>query len=165
MIQRLREELLLIVVLVGVMGIALFMSTGYPFNARLMPQVVSIAVIFLLIVEAVLTIRRFRASHSVDDTKVSDEHVGKAGIEPIWGAKLHRTAPYLAWLAALYLGIYLFGLIASAAIFTVAFCRLVGKMRWLATLIGTTLLMAALFGLAEAFNMRWPVGYFFDPFR
>lgn len=162
MIQRLREELLLIVVLVGVMVMALFMAAGYPFNARLMPQVVSAAVIFLLIVEGVLTIRRFRASHSVDDTKVSGEHVGT---EPIWGAKFRRTAPYLAWLAALYLGIYLIGLIASAAIFTVAFCRLVGKMRWFATLIGTVLLMAALFGLAEAFNMHWPVGYLFDPFR
>ena len=161
MTQRLREELLFIAVLAGVMGVALYVAAGYPFNARLMPQVVSIAVLVLLSVECVLTVRRSRASHD----SVAPAADGKAEHEPLWGAKFRRTAPYLAWLLGLYLGIYLIGLMASAAIFTVAFCRLVGKMSWLSTLIGVALLIAALFGLSEAFNMRWPVGYFFDPFR
>ncbi|MCE9680912.1 tripartite tricarboxylate transporter TctB family protein [Halomonas alkalisoli] len=161
MTQRLREELLFIAVLAGVMGVALYMAAGYPFNARLMPQVVAIATLVLLSVECVLTVRRARASRA-NATSAAD---GKSDQEPLWGAKFRRTAPYLAWLAALYLGIYLIGLMASAALFCLAFCRLVGKMSWPATLIGTVLLMAALFGLTEAFNMRWPVGYFFDPFR
>ncbi|PAU76670.1 hypothetical protein [Halomonas salipaludis] len=161
MTQRLREELLFIAVLAGAMGVALYVAAGYPFNARLMPQVVSVAVLVLLGVECVLTVRRSRASRDNAVPAVD----GKAQHEPLWGAKFRRTAPYLGWLAGLYLGIYLIGLMASAAIFTVAFCRLVGKMSWLSTLIGVALLMAALFGLSEAFNMRWPVGYFFDPFR
>ncbi|SDL02838.1 hypothetical protein SAMN05192555_102216 [Franzmannia pantelleriensis] len=165
MSQRLREELLFMAVLAGLMGAALYMATGYPFTARLMPQVVAIAVLALLSVESVLTVRRYRAARRSGDPASDGEHVGDTGNEPVWGAKFRRTAPYLGWLAALYLGIYLIGLTASAAIFTVAFCRLVGKMSWLAALLGTGLLMAALFGLSEAFNMRWPVGYFFDPFR
>ncbi|MBD3898104.1 hypothetical protein IEI94_19815 [Halomonas sp. ML-15] len=165
MSQRLREELLFMAVIVGLMIAALYMSAGYPFNARLMPQVVAIAVLVLLSVEGVLTVRRSRASRASGDAEAGGEHIGDTGNEPVWGAKFRRSAPYMAWLAALYLGIYLIGLMASAAIFTAAFCRLVGKMSWLATLIGTALLMAALFGLTEAFNMRWPVGYFFDPFR
>lgn len=165
MSQRLREEMLFIGVLAGVMVVALYVAAGYPFNARLMPQVVAIAVLALLSVEGVLTLRRFRAARSSGAETSEGEHVGDTGNEPLWGAKLRRTAPYLAWLAALYVGIYLIGLMASAALFTAAFCRLVGKMGWLATLIGVALLMAALFGLTEAFNMRWPVGYFFDPFR
>ncbi|MDR5904325.1 hypothetical protein [Franzmannia qiaohouensis] len=165
MTRRLREELLLIAVLAGVMVVALHMAAGYPFNARLMPQVVAIAMLVLLSVEGVLTVRRARAYRAKEASPAGGEHIGDTGYEPLWGAKFRRTAPYLAWLAALYLGIYLIGLMASAAIFTVAFCRLVGKMSWLATLIGVALLMAALFGLSEAFNMRWPVGYFFDPFR
>ncbi|APX92457.1 hypothetical protein BWR19_05605 [Halomonas sp. 1513] len=165
MSQRLREEMLFISILAGVMVVALYMAAGYPFNARLMPQVVAIAVLALLSVEAVLTVRRFRGAQASDTAAPEGQHVGDTGNEPLWGAKFRRTAPYLAWLAALYVGIYLIGLMASAALFTVAFCRLVGKMSWLASLIGVALLMAALFGLTEAFNMRWPVGYFFDPFR
>lgn len=165
MSQRLREEMLFISIMAGVMIVALYMAAGYPFNARLMPQVVAIAVLGLLGVEGVLTVRRFRAARGTGAAASQGEHVGDTGNEPLWGAKFRRTAPYLAWLVALYVGIYLIGLMASAALFTAAFCRMVGKMGWLATLIGTALLMAALFGLTEAFNMRWPVGYFFDPFR
>ncbi|QJQ96906.1 MULTISPECIES: hypothetical protein [Halomonadaceae] len=154
MTTRLWEELLFIVLLAGVITAALIISADYPFTARLMPQVVAIATLGLIAIEAVLTFRRLRRANDSAEA-----------LEPVYGAKFRRTMPYFLWLGGLYAGIALIGLMASVALFTFAFCRFVGKMSWLATLIGALVLIAMLFGLSDAFNLRWPVGYLFDPFR
>lgn len=161
MTQRLREELLFIVILAIAMLVALFVSAGYPLNVRLMPQVVATVILILLAFECLLTVRRGRATKA----NVALDADGARDNEPVWGSKFRRTAPYMGWLLVLYLGIHFVGFLAATAIFTIAFCRFVGKMSWRSTLIGTVLLLVALIGLSEAFNMSWPVGYFFNPFR
>jgi len=155
MSMRLKEELLLIIIMLLVVVSALYVSAGYPFTARLMPQVVAGAIIFLLIVESILTVRRAHQAESE----------GRFLGDPVTGAKFKRTAPYLAWLGGLYVGIFLIGLLPAAGLFTLAFCLWVGKMRWWLALLGTLILLGLMYALGEAFNMRWPVGYFFDPFR
>lgn len=150
MTQRLKEELLFILFIAVVMVAALVLAADYPFIARLMPQVVAVSALVLLVIELVNTWRRRKAAR---------EQV------PVWGAKLVRTAPYFAWLFALYAGIALIGMLLAAALFTFVFSWKVGGMRWWVAALGTTLLIAALLGFGEAFNLRWPEGYFFDPYR
>lgn len=153
MSRRLVEELLFMTVIAVVLVWMLATAMTYPFTARLMPQVVAIAALILLAVEFVLTMRRSQ--------RQTPEERG----EPLVGDKLRRTAPYLVWIMALYVATALVGLVVSAAVFTVAFSRFVGKMRWWSSLLGTAILVGFLLGMAAAFNLDWPVGYFFDPFR
>lgn len=153
MSRRLVEELVFMAIFAAVLVWMLITAMEYPFTARLMPQVVAIAALVLLGAEFIQTIRRSRRRDPAEWG------------EPLVGDKLRRTAPYLLWIAVLYVAIALVGLVISAAVFTAAFCYFVGGMRWWSALFGTAILVAFLFGMAEAFNLDWPVGYFFDPFR
>ncbi|MEX1058690.1 MAG: hypothetical protein WED11_13235 [Natronospirillum sp.] len=155
MSTRLKEELLFILALLLVVATSLFVSADYPFTARLMPQVVAVTILILLMVEGILTLRRARRAESA----------GKPLGESVWGAKFKRTFPYLAWLGGLYIGVFLIGLLPAAGLFTFAFSFWVGKLRWWAALLGTFVLLVLMYVMGDAFNMRWPVGYFFDPFR
>ncbi|GAA0587753.1 hypothetical protein ACFQH5_19125 [Halomonas salifodinae] len=150
MTQRLREELLFILVIAAAMVTALALSAEFPFIARLMPQVVAISALILLAVELINTWRRRSAT--------------MAG-GPVWGSKLRRTAPYFAWLAALYTGIALVGMLSAALLFTFLFAWRVGGMRWWVAALGAAALIVALMGFGEAFNLRWPEGFFLDPYR
>jgi len=150
MTQRLREESLFILLVAAVMVAALVLSVDYPLIARLMPQVVAVSALVLLAIELANTWRRRGA---------------EAQGVPVWGSKLRRTAPYFAWLAALYGGIALAGMLPAVFLFTFAFCWRVGGMRWWVAALATVVLIAALTGFGEAFNLRWPEGYLFDPYR
>lgn len=152
---RLIEELALQIICAFMLLWMFIAAKEFPFNARLMPQLAASLGLIMLAIEFFLTLRRDR--HTTAEAALEKE--------PIYGEKMRRTAPFLMWIALLYLGISLIGFLFSVAVFTLLFSRLVGKISWLASFIGTLLLLAGLYVMANAFNLDWPVGYFFDPFR
>lgn len=145
MTRRLTEEIIFIVVIAAFALIALIKSFEFPFMARLMPQVVTSTILFLLIVELLLLIR------TAMNRKINGE--------PVIGQKLKKTFPYMLWMMALYLGIAVVGFLPAAIIFNFLFCYLIGRMRWWVAILATLILASALFGFGEAFNLRWPEGY------
>ncbi|MFN3880018.1 MAG: hypothetical protein ACK4L8_01130 [Nitrincola lacisaponensis] len=146
MTRRLAEEIIFILLIALISLVALIQSFEFPFMARLMPQVVTAAIIVLLVIELMVLIR------AAMNKKMKGE--------PVIGAKLMKALPYMMWMMSLYIGIAIIGFLPAAIVFNFLFCLLVGKMRWWVAMLATLILASALFGFGEAFNLRWPEGYF-----
>jgi asparagine N-glycosylation enzyme membrane subunit Stt3 len=130
-------------------------AVSFPPRARIFPQTVAFAALALALIEIARTLiarRRGRA-----EAMPTAEQKGESK-RPTLHEQVVAGAPYVLWIAAYYVGIYLVGFLVASGMFVFLFLNRVGRVRWLAALGATAPLLAAMLAIGAAMNLSWPTG-------
>jgi TctA family transporter len=142
---------------------ALATSTEWAFAARLMPQTVSVVGLIVVICAGVGVYLKQRAGEVV--IKPRKGHQADP-LEAMPDRALYaRMGVMAAWVASVYVGTLLIGLLPTLLVFMIGYMRLEGRQPWLRTLIIGIVIWIAMFILFDnLLNMPWPQSYLGDAF-
>ncbi|MBI4489723.1 MAG: tripartite tricarboxylate transporter TctB family protein [Deltaproteobacteria bacterium] len=138
-------------------GYALYVSMHWPFRTALFPRVIGIPLLLLAFVEMILSllgIEKEREGHAVDFELATD-------VDPVIARK--RTLAILGWTIGFLALIVAIGFPIAVPLFVFLYLKLVGKERWVLTLILTVvswLFMEGLFN--RLLHIPFPEGWIFS---
>jgi hypothetical protein len=122
----------------------------FPDRARIFPQLIAVLALVLCAIELIRQIVRGRAG--VGATAEVAER------SRTWASQFRLGIPYLTWIGALYLAMYLFGFVAASFVFVALFLRRVASLSWVRSVTSSALLVTLLLVLGRFLHMVWPVG-------
>lgn len=151
-------DLALTLVLMTVLAFALWQTPSWPEDAKRFPLVIGTGTMALL---ALQLVNRLRNLHDEDhggrlafDMPSDIEHVGTV--------VARRSVKEFSWLVALLVGVWLFGLAIVMPVFTLAYLRIVGHVKWRYTLLTTAGFALVEWGLFDQLaNLYWYRGLLF----
>lgn len=154
---RHRDQLLFLVLVAALFGWVAIHAQGFHRTARIFPQVVAIAMLVLALIELV--------SYGLGAWREARHGVGPKGpVEEdgpsLWDG-MRQVGPYIVWILAYFLGIYLVGFVVASGVFVALSLMTMGRMRWYAAIGSTAVLIAGLLVLANALTLQWPAGIWF----
>jgi hypothetical protein len=146
-----REEVVCLSIVMLLLAGAALNAQTFPDRARVFPQLIAALALVLCGIELLRQVVRGRAGAvSVD---------GEAAERPrTWAAQLRLGIPYLLWIGALYLGMFLVGYLAASFVFVALFLRRVASLSWARSLVSSALLVTVLLTLGRFLHMVWPEG-------
>jgi hypothetical protein len=149
------ERFVFLVLVALVFAWAGWQAASFPPRARIFPQTVAWAALLLALIEISKSmIVRMRRGAGKTIAQGETEDTGRAALRE----QLVAGAPYLLWIVAYYVGIYLLGFFVASGVFVLLFLNRVGQVRWPVAVVATAPLLAALFLLGSAMNLSWPGG-------
>jgi FtsH-binding integral membrane protein len=128
---------------------ALVGSLGMPRGARLMPMAISV---LGLIFCAIGMVRFLRAPQAPAEEEAGGNMGEGTDVTPAAAAR------YGAWMAGYVVGLWLFGLIVSTAVFTALFLRVERRSPVLSIIFVTGITLGTAMLLGWLLNIRWPAG-------
>ena len=123
---------------------AAWTAQSFPPRARIFPQVVAVGGFLLGLLAAA---RGFAGKGTL-----MEERPGH------FLGHLRKAAPFLMWLMAYYVGIYLVGLLLASGLFVAAFLAREGRVRPYRAMIGGALMSGFLLLIGNVVGLDWPVG-------
>jgi len=129
-----RSSTIFALVILGILGVVIVKSLGYPYGARYFPLSVAIPTAALAVVQIVREVRA-----KTEPREVPRET--QAPRKDIFGKYL--TAP--AWIVTLLLIVYLVGLLVGFPLFTFLYLRL-HRQSWLLSIIVPLVILAVVYG-------------------
>jgi hypothetical protein len=148
------EQVVFIIMVAAVFVWVVLEARSFPSKAGLYPWAVGILGLVLAAVEIGLTITRKSKPMEGEPQFQGDDGGLMRGVR--------QAFPYMLWLGAYYVLIYLLGLVVASGLFIVAFLSLVGKLRWFVALGGAALLVLFLLGVSELLNLYWPDAFLLE---
>jgi hypothetical protein len=137
---RRRWDVVFGVVLVVVFAYAAVTALGYPEEARLLPLAVALPGLVLAVLHVALSLRPQTGAPA----EPPDEN------EPLTTAeRTRRTAQIAAWIAGIFLAIYLVGFQIAVPLAAVAYLRVMAREAWLASGIVAGLCWGLVFGIFD----------------
>ncbi|HEY8417908.1 MAG TPA: tripartite tricarboxylate transporter TctB family protein [Limnochordales bacterium] len=156
--KRKHVEQIIFMVLVGaVFAYVAITSQGFVRTARIFPQVIATAMLILTIAEIISYWRAVqREAREGEGPHGPVEEPGPSltdGFKEVW--------PYLIWIGAYFVAIYLVGFVVASAVFVALSVWLMGRMRWYWAFGSTAVLIVGLMVMAQALSLSWPMGVWF----
>jgi hypothetical protein len=137
---RRRADVVFGVVLVVVFAYAAVAALSYPEEARLLPLAVALPGLALAVLHVALSLRPQRAAAA----EAPDEN------EPLTPAeRTRRTAQIAAWIAGIFLAIYLVGFQIAVPLAAVGYLRVMAREGWLTSAIVAGLCWGLVFGIFD----------------
>jgi hypothetical protein len=130
-------------------------AVSFPPRARIFPQTVAFAALGLALIELTRTLIAWTRGRT--EAMPTPEPTGESK-RPALHEQVVAGAPYVLWIVAYYVGIYLVGFVVASGVFVFLFLNRVGSLRWLAAVGATAPLLAAMLALGTAMNLSWPTG-------
>lgn len=132
-------------------------ALSFPSRARIFPQTVAFAALALALIEVARTLIAWRRGRTQAMPPAEQKGRGESKRSTLH-EQVVAGAPYVLWIAAYYMGIYLVGFVVASGVFVFLFLTRVGRVRWLAAVGATAPLLAAMLAVGTAMNLSWPTG-------
>ena len=137
---RRRWDVVFGLVLVAIFAYAAVTALSYPEDARLLPLAVALPGVALAVLHVALSLR----PQSAAPAEPRDEN------EPLTTAeRTRRTAQIAAWIAGIFLAIYLVGFQIAVPIAAVAYLRVMAREGWATSAIVAALCWGLVFGIFD----------------
>lgn len=150
-------DLVLTLALLAVVSIALWQTPSWPDDAKRFPELVGAGTLALI---AIQVLQRFRRIGHLEHGEGATLEM-PADVQELGASVARRSAMEFGWLAALLIAVWIFGLAIVMPIFTLAYLRIVGKVKWryaILTSVGFAIFEWALFD--QLANLYWYDGLF-----
>ena len=152
-----REQLIFMVLVGALFAYVAIASQGFVRTARVFPQVIGTAMLILTVVEIVSYWRAVRReAREGEGPRGPVEEPGPSVAEG-----LRQTWPYILWIIAYFVLIYLVGFVVASAVFVALSVWLIGRLEWYWAFGSTVVLIAGLLIMAQALSLEWPTGIWF----
>ncbi|MEM7116851.1 MAG: tripartite tricarboxylate transporter TctB family protein [Chloroflexota bacterium] len=138
------EQITFLVLMLLLFGWAGFNSLSFPDQAQTYPRTVAFAAVIIVLIELGLYLWGMRSDN--EDVPVSETLSGR--FRGIW--------PYLIWLGAFFLVIYLVGIVIASALFVSIFLIREGNVPWYYAVLAGIIVIAFLLVMEDVMSFRWP---------
>lgn len=137
-------DLVISLVFLVVFVAALKVALGWPFKARLFPEMIAVAgIVFVGLKLAGLglwILRRDRGDQAVatpaTGSESDDDEIEDFSVEYVFGTATRREwVTALAWIGAFFVALYVLGIFVTVPAFALAYLRFAGGVGWLAAAI------------------------------
>ena len=139
------EQLVFLLFLLALFGWALWSSLEFPGQAQTYPRTVAGAAVIITMIELVSYIVSW-----------SNETLTEVAPENTLTARFMTILPFLVWLAAYYVVIYVIGMVAASGLFVFLFLYREGKVKWYYALLARVFIILFLVQMEDVMSLRWP---------
>lgn len=146
------EQYIFLAVVLVLFAWAAYEALNFPTQAQTFPRSVALVAVAIVLLEMVAFFFTARGDSSSVDTGAEEDAVPADSIR----ARFSGILPYLLWIGAFYVGIYLIGMVAASGIFMLLFLLLPGKMKWYYALLAAILTVIFLITMEDVMSLRWP---------
>lgn len=139
--------------LLAAFGYAVYSALGFTARARYFPLAIAVFGVLAGLAAVISTLvapeKAIESGRKVQDIGALDE---ESGPQP------RAELPYLLWIAAYVLIVWVAGVVIASNLFVIAFLLRVGRWPIWRALVAAALLTGTLYGVTIGLNLRWPVG-------
>ncbi len=139
------EQIVFLVLLLLLFGWAFWSSLDFPGQAQTYPRTVAGAAALITLAELLAYIVNWRKGALPE---VAEENT--------LTARFMTILPYLAWLLAYYVVIYVIGMVAASGLFVFLFLYREGEVKWYYALLAGVFIVLFLIQMEDVMSLRWP---------
>lgn len=139
------EQLVFLLFLLALFGYAFWGSLDFPGQAQTYPRTVAGAAVLITLAELIAYLVNWYRDNLPD---VADEDTLTARVMGI--------LPYLGWLLAYYIVIYVIGMVAASGLFVFLFLYREGQVKWYYALLAGVFIVLFLIQMEDVMSLRWP---------
>ncbi|MEM7343561.1 MAG: tripartite tricarboxylate transporter TctB family protein, partial [Chloroflexota bacterium] len=132
------EQTVFLVLILLFFGWAAWDSLDFPDKAQTYPRTVAFAAVLITLIELVSYLWSSRGEQADSAAEANSVSI-----------HFFKILPYLIWLGAFYLTIYVIGIVAAAGIFVFLFLLREGKMSWYFALLSGLIVIAFLLTMED----------------
>ena len=137
------EQVVFLLILLGVFAWMAWESLGFASQAQTYPRLMATAAVILTLVELISYII---SSRSEEDVPLSQTLSGRFG----------GILPYLLWLLAYFAVIYVVGMVAASGLFVGLFLLREGEVKWYYAILAGLIVIGFLILMEDVMSLRWP---------